>query len=349
MFVVLSMVMGGCSTRDTDSDADSGVNTVVDAGTDGGLDAGADEGLDAGIDGGFDAGTDGGLDAGIDGGLGTCTQDEDCLASELCHPSAKRCVQTCITGADCPDTAKACDLLSPTGSQRICKCSTDALCNEGRSTSELVCSIPDAICTPKCTADAECAEGQRCDTSNGHCKVRGDTGAACTEEGQSNCDYGTHFCASHVCTALGEPTCPSYINFPNKDRLGTTGPILYGARLVRVSTDAAACGSATATKRVDVALSAYSNTPFPTRAAELGGFFRVRVDGSPQTGLSFVFPGNAYTVSGENRERAEIVVSLCVEPTSTTHSGGFHFTNGNFFCFQVDYQAAGLGPCFQGP
>ncbi|RKG67790.1 hypothetical protein D7V80_14920 [Corallococcus sp. CA054B] len=103
-----------------------------------------------------------------------------------------------------------------------------------------------------------------------------------------------------------------------------------------VRTDAALCGSATP-KRVDVALSAYASRPFPILKSELGGFFRVMVDGSTRDGQSTLFPGNTYTVSGENRERAEFVVSLCVEAASTTVSGGFYFTGGNFLCFQANF------------
>lgn len=344
VFVVLSVVMGGCSSRDIDSDADGGVNVVVDAGTDGGLDAGTDGGLDAGADAGTctqDADCD--LEQRCEHATRACvprtlrcTTSADCLASEICHPTAEVCVRTCMTGADCPDSAKTCDVLSPTDSQRVCKCSTDALCNEGRSTFDRVCSTQDAVCTPKCAADEACAEGLRCDTSTGQCKVRGDSGAPCTGAGQSNCDYGTHFCSSNVCTALWGPTCLNYENFPNKDRLGTTGPILYDARRVSVSPDPALCGSATP-KRVDVALSAYASRPFPTLKANLSGFFRVMVDGSTRDGQSLLFPGNSYAVSGENRERAEFVVSLCVESTSTTLSGGFYFTDGNFLCFQANY------------
>ncbi|WP_207057193.1 hypothetical protein [Corallococcus macrosporus] len=340
MFVVISMVMVGCSTRDDDDDADGGVSVVVDAGTDGGLDGGLDAGPDGGFDAGFDAGTDGGLDAGADGGFdggldtGRCTQDTDCLALEFCHPTAKVCVQTCTTGADCPDTAKQCDALSSTDSRRICKCATDALCNVEDGSSNRVCSIQDSVCTPRCTEDAQCGEWQRCDTASGHCKARGDTGAPCTEEGQSNCDYGTHYCSSNVCTALWEPTCPNYTNFPNKDWLGTTGPILYGFRLLSVTTDTAICGSASP-NRWDIALSAYSSTPFPALKSQLSGFFRVLVDGSTRDGLSHLLPGNSYTVSGENRERAELVVGVCLPTTGTALSGGFYFTNGNFFCFQA--------------
>ncbi|HEX5750399.1 MAG TPA: hypothetical protein VFZ09_29490 [Archangium sp.] len=50
-----------------------------------------------------------------------------------------------------------------------------------------------------------------------------------------------------------------------------------------------------------------------------------------------------YTVSGENRERAQIVVSLCYSSTATSASTGFYFTQGNFLCHQATFQDAGKG------
>ncbi|RKG83046.1 hypothetical protein D7V88_24485 [Corallococcus terminator] len=210
------------------------------------------------------------------------------------------------------------------------------LCNADQGTSDRVCSIPDAVCIPKCTADGECGEGLRCDTSSGHCKVRGDTGAACTGEGQSSCDYGTHFCDSNVCMPLWQPQCLNYENFTGKDSLGTTGPILYDARRVSVSTDTTLCGVATP-KLVKVAFSAYSSVPFPMTRGAVSGFFRVLVDGSLREGTQDVVRGTDYTVSGDNRERAELVVSLCAAPESTTLSTAYYFTNGNFLCFQANF------------
>ncbi|MFP2926055.1 hypothetical protein ACLESO_12715 [Pyxidicoccus sp. 3LG] len=263
----------------------------------------------------------------------SCTDSTGCLASELCHPTAKLCVQTCTSGADCPDSAKTCAALSGTDARRVCRCSTDALCNADRSTEDLVCSIPDAVCIPKCTTDLDCSQGQVCETATGHCEVPGGPGLACTGEGQSNCDYGL-YCASSVCTYPPTPTCPNYENFPHKGELGTTANILYDARTVSFATDTDACGTTNPT-RLKIALSAYSYQPFPTTRSGLAGFFYVRTDGSRVDGTSLLFSGTDYTVSGANRERAELVVSLCVGAASDTISAGFYFTNGNFLCFQA--------------
>ncbi|MBE4750802.1 hypothetical protein G4177_21770 [Corallococcus sp. ZKHCc1 1396] len=351
VIVVMAVVLVGCPSRDVDDDADDGGDVIADAGVDAGVDAGLDAGIDVIVDGGLDAGmctrdVDCSPGQQCDNATGQCmppeepdllcTTSADCLATELCHPTAKVCVQTCVSGADCPDSAKSCGELSPTDSRRVCKCSTDVLCNEGLSTFERVCSVADAVCTPKCTADEACGVGQRCDTATGHCQAWGGTGAPCSGEGQSNCDYGTHFCSSNVCTPLWEPSCANYTNFPNKELLGTTGPILHGARQVSTSTDVAVCGAATP-KRVDVALSAYSSWGFPASRSALSGFFGVRVDGAARNGLDFIFPGNNYTVLGADQKRVEIIVSFCAQPASTTISGGFYFTTGNFLCFQANF------------
>ncbi|MFE8597860.1 hypothetical protein [Archangium violaceum] len=361
----------------TDGGMDGGDTGEVDGGTDGGTDGGMNGGVDGGTDGGADGGascvdasdclasefcdptskvcvpkcttdTDCGEGHTCDTATGqceekvvdrnlSCTNDSNCLEAEICHPTAKVCVRTCASSADCPDSAKACDLLSASDTRKVCKCSTDSLCNLDRDTPDLVCSNQDKVCAPRCTEDVDCAAGRICETSTGQCQAWGGTGAPCTGEGQSTCDYGTHFCGTNQCTPLSAPTCANYENFANKDYLGTTGPILYNARLVGVVTDSAYCGSTTP-KRVKIALSAYNNRPFPTTRSGLGGFFFVRVDGTmvDATGLMLSASGN-YTVSGDNQERAELIVNLCYPSTSTSVSTGFFFTNGNFLCYQATF------------
>ena len=121
----------------------------------------------------------------------TCTDNTQCLESEICHPDAKVCVQTCTSSADCPDTAKTCDVLSATNPQKICQCSTDALCNMDRDEQDLACAPDSRVCVPKCTADADCASGQTCDTTAGICKPSGSTGQTCNPTNQPDtCSYG---------------------------------------------------------------------------------------------------------------------------------------------------------------
>jgi hypothetical protein len=209
------------------------------------------------------------------------------------------------------------------------------LCNADRRASDLVCSNLDHVCAPKCTLDTDCSPGRICETATGQCQVWGGTGAPCMGEGQSSCDYGTHFCGTNQCTPLPAPTCVNYTNFSNKGNLGTTGPILYGARLVSVTTDTAYCPMPV-TRRVKIALSAYSSVPFPTTRDALNGFFLVKTDGAVLSGTNLMAFSD-YTVSGTNRERAQLVVSLCYDPAATSASNGFYFTNGNFLCHQATF------------
>ncbi len=292
----------------------------------------------------------------------TCTQDGDCTGTpaQICHPTAKICVQTCTAGADCPSTAKTCAAISASDSRQVCQCSTDALCNSGGST-DLVCSNLDKVCEAKCTTDAACGTGRTCDTATGQCKagatcspacgtgqtcdpttntcVNNNPGGTCSGDGQSTCKYGTEFCSTSTCTAIPAPSCQNYTNFSNKSSLGTTGTIIYSARVVSAASDTYCSNSnPSLPKRVKIALSAYSSTPFPATKAELNGFFYVVVDGTASDATQSVSTSTGnYTVSGAHQENAEIVYSLCRAADSTTTSTGFYFVNGNFFCFQANY------------
>ncbi|WP_211276545.1 hypothetical protein [Archangium gephyra] len=366
MLAVVGVVMAGCpidiGPDDTCAqDADCGAGQQCEQATgrcvaraDGGSDGGGEDGGrdGGGSDGGVDGGRDGGgEDGGSDGGGGvdgggedggvdrnlSCTDDSNCLAAELCHPTSKVCVRTCASAADCPDSAKTCDALSGFDTRLVCKCSTDTLCNIDRGTSDLVCSNPDKVCTPKCTKDTDCASGLICETATGQCQRWGGTGAPCSGEGQSTCDYGTHFCSTGQCTPLPAPICDNYLNFTNKGDLGTTGPILYNARLVSAVTDTSYCGTTTTPKRVKIALSAYSSRPFPMTAGEVNGFFYVRVNGTVLSASTLMMSSGNYIVSGTNRERAELTVSLCHPSSATSVSTGFYFTQGNFLCHQANF------------
>ncbi|QRK11283.1 hypothetical protein JQX13_15110 [Archangium violaceum] len=76
----------------------------------------------------------------------------------------------------------------------------------------------------------------------------------------------------------------------------------------------------------------------------MNGFFLVKVDGTVWDGFRLVSSDSDYVVSGMNRERAEITVSLCASSSSTNLSTGFYFVNGDFFCFQANYQASRTRP-----
>ncbi|MBZ4422505.1 hypothetical protein [Myxococcus sp. RHSTA-1-4] len=273
------------------------------------------------------------------GGPASCTSNDECdTETEICHPTANVCVQTCDAAADCPDTAKVCATLGGTGpdaATKICQCSTNELCNGDSETADLVCSDLDNVCVTKCTADADCGEGRACDEASGQCEEEDTTGDTCTGEGLSTCSYG-QICTSGACAAPPAPTCQNYTQFPNKSDLGTTGPIIYKTEFVSATTDTNFCGTS-APKRLRIRVSAYSNTPFPQTSAELSSFFYVRTNGTSQNASISSSSGN-YNVTGTNRDQAEIIVNLCVDASSTTNSAGFFFRNGNFVCHQSNYQ-----------
>lgn len=273
-----------------------------------------------------------------------CTTDTDCLETELCHPGAKVCVQTCTTGSDCPTSAKTCDVVSAADTRKVCHCSTNELCAQDERVSgvTLSCSTTYTVCTgggtttPACTKDADCKAGETCDTSSGTgtCKTS-TTGQTCSGDGQATCNYG-QFCSSSKCAAPAAPTCANYNNFTNKADLGTSGAIIFNASLVSAATDSFCTGSTP--KRVKIKVSAYSSTPFPTTKDKLNGFFYVRVAGEAVDGASTVSSsaGN-YTVSGANSERADITMSFCVAADSSALSIGTYFKSGNFYCYQASY------------
>lgn len=279
-----------------------------------------------------------------EGGTTTCVSNDDCAAdTELCHPTAGVCVQTCESAADCPDSAKTCAPLGGTGpsaTTNICKCSTDVLCNGGADaeTSDLVCSELDDVCVTKCASDDDCGTGRTCNEGSGQCEAGGPGPGptTCSGEGRSTCTYG-QVCTNSTCSALPAPACDNYQNFSNKSELGTTGPIIFRAEVVGAAIDNNFCGSGSTPKRVRVRLSAYSNTPFPQTSAELNGLFYVITNGTRSNASISSSSGN-YTVTGTNRDRADIIVNFCRESTSTTTSTGYYFTGGNFLCFQANYQ-----------
>lgn len=267
------------------------------------------------------------------GALDTCTSNTDC-SSGFCNTAAGVCMDTCESGSDCPDTEKNCAVLAGSSStQKVCQCQTNQLCNTGDST-DLVCGTVSKRCeepgsTPAgCTKDSDCGAGNTCDETTGVCSPAATT---CTGEGQATCAYGSA-CYSGTCSAPPAPTCENYQNFSNKAALGTTGPIIFKVATGTATTDTSFCGN-TATKRVKITISAYSDTAWPATSAGLNGFLYVLVNGTTQAPSISSSSGN-YTVSGN---RADIVANICVLPSSTTTSLGYYFTGGNFACHQANY------------
>lgn len=277
---------------------------------------------------------------------GACSSNDECGESEICHPTAQVCVQTCTGAVDCPSTAKTCAPLGGSGANAntmICQCSTDVLCNggTGSESTDLVCSDLDNVCVTACTNNSECTGSRTCNTTTGQCE-EGDTepepGQSCSGEGRTTCAHGL-ICTSGTCSEPPAPTCQNYTAFPNKADLGTTGPIIYKVDFVSATTEGTAgtfCASSSAPKRLRIRVSAYSDTPFPQSSAELSDFFYILTTGGRQNAPVSSSSGN-YSVSGTNRDQAQITVSLCVAADSRTNSSGFYFKDGNFACFQANY------------
>ncbi|WP_237081438.1 hypothetical protein [Myxococcus xanthus] len=267
---------------------------------------------------------------------GACTSNDECGESEICHPTAQVCVQTCNSGSDCPSTAKTCAPLGGTSTTSICQCSTDVLCNGGTDSEStgLVCSDLDNVCVTACTSNAECTGDRTCNVSTGQCEEGDTQPTSCSGEGRSTCAHGL-ICSSGTCSEPPAPTCQNYTAFPNKADLGTTGPIIYKVETVGAATDSFCDPSVP--KRLRVRVSAYSSTPFPARSQDLSDFFYVVTTGGRSNATVSSSSGN-YTVSGANNDQAQIIVSLCVAASSTTNSAGFYFKDGNFACHQSNYQ-----------
>lgn len=129
----------------------------------------------------------------------SCTSDSSCQTGEICHPTAKICVQSCESGSDCPSTAKNCDSLTVNGvaSAKFCQCATTALCG-GDSTNDTICAAEDKICTTKCTSDSSCGSGRTC--VSGDCKTTGGGNDGGTDGG--TCGWNT--CSSSTFTSGGQ-------------------------------------------------------------------------------------------------------------------------------------------------
>ncbi|NMO15733.1 hypothetical protein HPC49_16025 [Pyxidicoccus fallax] len=267
-------------------------------------------------------------------GGATCTTNDDCnTETEICHPTAGVCVQTCTDVSECPESARgSCAAVGGTGpdaATRVCKCSTDELCNGGSDaeTSDLVCSDLDTVCVPKCGSDADCGSGRVCDVASGQCEEE-DTGpATCSGEAQSTCAYG-EFCSSGSCAEVPAPTCPNLSGKPaaNFDPATGTGNIIYN---VTKEIFGGACGSDTTAQTVKARVSFYSKSgTLPTTKEGLNGFFYVRTNGSELNGVPL---SNGYQRSSDGRS-ASLSVNLCTSASDSQIVLGFYFTGGNGYC-----------------
>jgi hypothetical protein len=169
-----------------------------------------------------------------------CTTNADCLESEICHPTAGFCVQTCNLAGDCPDTAKNCEALGgngPDAATKVCKCTAGAnQCNLGRPEDDRVCGT-EGVCVLKCTTDANCGTGQTCEVATGVCK--GTTPATCNPANQpGTCSYGQVCGATNACEAAPEGTCSEATGTgaPAWNKTAGTAPVIVSATVQRLAT-----------------------------------------------------------------------------------------------------------------
>lgn len=296
----------------------------------------------------------------------TCTSNTDCdAATEICHPDAKVCVQTCEAAADCPTTQRNCAALGGTSAdkdKKICKCQTDALCASDQSQ---VCNTTYELCQDKCTDNAGCPTGFTCETSSGQCRrgtnptactpgscptgqvcnlTTGTCGAAATCSGtsQSTCAYG-QFCSSSTCrdAPLAPTTCE---NFSGSNRpqfnSNSSGPVIYEVSRREYQVGSSYCAGS-APDAFIVTVKAYrTDANWPDTRSQVAGFFYVRTD---TTQLDIVtsgllVPGIGYNRNSSNLRDAEFNVYLCRPSNSTSLQVGFYFTGGNPVCANITRQ-----------
>ena len=222
------------------------------------------------------------------GGAG-CTSNADCATTEICHPQAQVCVQTCTSSADCPDSAKTCEAISATDTNMICKCTTDALCASGDVLgSSAICSDAFEVCVTKCGSNTDCPSGFECETSTGECKsaacttntdcASGQTcntttgqceaAAACDSNattigsngGPSTCSYGQE-CQSGSCVTVEQGTCSQASTAPAWTAATTGRPVITNVTAVGSATSNSTTECGDGGPKTEFTVSFYSATP----------------------------------------------------------------------------------------
>ncbi len=295
-------------------------------------------------------------------GTGTdisCVTDADCTeANTICHPGALVCVQTCTSGADCPDSAKTCGAVSSTDDRQICQCATDTLCAQGDLGTGAVCQEAWSVCTNACTGDTDCPTGFECDTATGQCTDGGagscdpacGAGQTCDTSGAtptcvaatcnaadpqpSTCAAGT-FCSSGTCQAPPAPTCSNITNLNpaggwdprtwDPTNAAHNGPVIYSIGKGPNTTFMCGAGSSV----IQAEIKAYrTDKDFPADKSALGGFFYALVNGNRLDATNSVRPSD-YIPNGRE---ATIRVNFCSDPAESQIQVGLYFTNGNAIC-----------------
>jgi len=241
-----------------------------------------------------------------------CTATTDCLEGEICHPSAKVCVQTCTTGGDCPESAKTCEAIGGGNTQMICKCSTDALCQRDErvaDASTLKCLIPsgatNGVCAPAGTTPVQTS----CDPANQ----------------PGTCSYG-QICAgtgtAAKCEAAPAGTCAQATGAPTWDQAGGTAPVIISAVAEKMTTtnSSTQCGDGGPAGRITIKFYAPGGLTTHSDFTDL----RKHVVAKLNASTSFVAPSFAITSPVANAAQGEMVIGFC-GPSSAT--GAIYIAN----------------------
>ncbi|WP_225413928.1 hypothetical protein [Stigmatella hybrida] len=249
----------------------------------------------------------------------TCTSDAQCGEDEICNTTAGACVQTCDQASDCPDSAKICEALSTTNTQKVCKCTVGTSFCADEYGEGFTCSAQTRVCTD--------GGGNNPDPEP----------TTCTGDAQAQCSYGK-FCSSGTCTAVPAPTCANFDpgqggKTPVWNASTSTGPIIYSVTRESYSGDSFCSGATTAKARVKAYIPSSSTLTFPDQKSALPGLFYVTVNGNPQDGDALIRQSE-YTRSSDGKN-VDFVMNFCPGQNSTTISIGLYFDNGNEICAQI--------------
>jgi hypothetical protein len=231
-----------------------------------------------------------------------CTETTDCLENEICHPTAKVCVQTCTTAADCPNSAKKCEAVGGTGAtatQLICKCSTDELCQ-----------------TDERVSDASTLE---CSDTAGVCVTKGATPVepTCNPANQPDvCSYG-QICSSatNKCAAAPEGTCTQATGAPTWNKAGGKAPVIVSAVAEKLTTTntTTQCGDGGPAGRITITFYAPNTFTTHTTFTDL----RNHVKGKFNASTSFIGPSFSDRDPPANATQGSMVIGFCGPATAT--------------------------------
>ncbi len=293
---------------------------------------------------------------GENGDLG-CTTDLDCAGTEICHPDAQVCVETCESGSDCPDHARTCAAVSDTDTRLVCQCATDALCANGPVGDGAVCQDAWRVCTAACETASDCPFGFECEASTGQCKAEASNtcdpacgaGETC-ENGQcvatscstsaaqpDACPYGSYCASGGTCAAPAEPTCPNITDLDpaggwdprtwDPSNTAHNGPVIYS--VTKGSDTSYPCANQ-AHSVLQAEVHAYrTDGDWPANKSGLSGFFWVQVNGTRQDATGAVMRNSDYQPNGRE---ARLRVNFCFDSTQNQIQTAFYFSNGNAYC-----------------